>query len=234
MKKLLSFIILGITLSSCSSTKNLKFTQKSDDIVTTESLRRFLQTNKKPKVVLRVNNSSSNITQKENNNYLYNAIENQLLASGFIVRDRQLFNQVIDNKENNIDYQKLKEKSDTDLIIELTKLKDNILYETNKYYDKNNIEKVEKSSEKYRRYGASVEFKVVMLQSNEFAGIYEFNYTPCSQGKGCPISKTLKQQIKERKKMKKEKKEGYEGVEKNVLEDFIKGAVKKLVNEMRK
>jgi hypothetical protein len=231
-QKSLLLIVLAFTITSCSSTKNLKFSKKADDIVTNESLKEFLSTNKNPKVVLRVNESSVNVTEDENNDYLYNAIENQLLASGFIVRDRQLFNQIIGNKENNIDYQKLKEKSDTDLIIELTKLDPKILYKTNKYYDKNDNEKIEKSYT-YKRYGASVEFKVVMIKSNEFAGVYKFNYTPCSEGKGCTISTSLKQLLKDSKKKMKKEEKGYEGVERDELEIFIKDATKKLVSEMR-
>jgi hypothetical protein len=231
-QKSLLLIVLAFTITSCSSIKNLKFSKKADDIVTNESLKEFLSTNKNPKVVLRVNESSVNVTEDENNDYLYNAIENQLLASGFIVRDRQLFNQIIGNKENNIDYQKLKEKSDTDLIIELTKLDPKILYKTNKYYDKNDNEKIEKSYT-YKRYGASVEFKVVMIKSNEFAGVYKFNYTPCSEGKGCTISTSLKQLLKDSKKKMKKEEKGYEGVERDELEIFIKDATKKLVSEMR-
>ena len=119
MRKLnILLITLTLILSSCSVSKTLRFTQKSNDVVRTESLNEFLSKNKNPKVVLRVNESSISVTEGENNDYLYNAIENQLLASGFVVRDRQLFNQIIGNEENNIDYEKLKEKSDTDLIIE--------------------------------------------------------------------------------------------------------------------
>jgi len=224
-------IVLTLMFSSCSVTKTLKFTQKQNDIVKTESLKEFLSKNKNPKVVLRVNESSISVTEGENNDYLYNAIENQLLASGFIVRDRQLFNQIIENEENNIDYEKLKEKSDTDLIIELTKLDPKVLYETNKYYDKKNREKVENGFE-YQRYGASVEFKVIMINSNEFAGMYKFNYTPCVDG--CVISKSLRELEKERKKNKEKAKEGYEGVERDELEIFIKDATRKLVKEMRK
>lgn len=224
-------LIVCFILSSCSSTKTIKFTQKSDDIVTTETLKDFLIINKKPKVVLRVNNASVTVTEGENNDYLYNAIENQLLESGFIVRDRQLFNQIIGNDENNIDYQKLKEKSDTDLIIELTKLNPKILYETNKYYDKNNKEKIE-NSYTHKKYGASVEFKVVMINSNEFAGVYKFNYSPCMDG--CTISKPLSVLQKELRKKFKKGVQGYEGVERDQLEIFIKDATKKLVSEMRK
>ena len=231
MKKLnILLITLTLILSSCSVTKTLKFNQKSNDIVRTQSLKDFLSKNKNPKVVLRVNESSLSVTEVENNDYLFNAIENQLLASGFVVRDRQLFNQIIGNEENNIDYKKLREKSDTDLIIELTKLDPQVLYETNKYYDKKDRKKIEKNYE-YQRYGASVEFKVIMINSNEFAGMYKFNYTPCTDG--CVISKSLKELKKDEKKKKEAENESYEGVERNELEEFIKDATRKLVKKMR-
>ncbi|WP_242156376.1 hypothetical protein [Aestuariivivens sediminis] len=237
MKKL--FILFAIPIVvNCSSTKILKFSQKQDDIVKTETLKSFLANNKNPKVVLRIPQSTFNVTEtenkkapKENYDYLYNAIENQLLASGFVVRDRQLFNQIIDNDDNNIDYQKLKNTSDTDLIIELTKLDPQILYETNMYYDKNNNEKIDKYRTR-KRYGASVEYKIVLINTNEFAGVYRFNYTPCVEG--CVISKSVKDQKKEIKLFKKKGITPYVGVERDVLEDFIKDATTRLVNEMRK
>ena len=226
-------LLLLLVFFNCTSTKTLRFTKKADDIVKTSALKNFLTENKTPKVVLRVSDASYVVTEDENVDYLYNAIENQLLKSGFVVRDRQLFNQIIGNDENNIDYQKLKEKSDTELIIELIKINPSILYETNKYYDKNNKEKVEKGA-KRKRFGASIEFKIVMINSNEFAGVYKFNYTPCVEG--CVISKSfkdLKKDAKEAKQKKKEGEVGYEGVEKDILEEFVKNATKQLVEEMR-
>ncbi len=230
MKKFILLLTIPV-LIGCSSTKILKFSKTADEIVTTKTLKDFLSNNKNPKVVLRVNDASYTVTEDENIDYLYNAIENQLLSSGFIVRDRQLFNQIIGNNDNNIDYQKLKNKSDTDLIIELTKLDPKIEYETNKYYDKNNNEKVDNYG-KRKRYGASVEYKIVMINSNEFAGIYKFNYTPCVDG--CVISKSFKDLKKETKLFKKKGVKPYEGVEKDILEDFIRNATKQLVTEMRK
>ena len=222
--------MVPILFFSCISTKSLRFTQKTDDVLSTESLKDFLEENKNPKVVLRVTEPSMDVTEGENIDYLYNAIENQLLASGFIVRDRQLFNQIIQNNDNNIDYQKLKVRSDTDLIIELTKIDSRIIYETNKYYDKNNKVKVSKDFT-YQQYGASVEFKVVMINSNEFSGIYKFNYTPCVDG--CIISKSIVQLHHERRKKEREKAKAYEGVEKDELEEFMKDATQRLVHEMR-
>lgn len=231
MKANLLFIFSILFLfASCSSTKTIKFSAKNNDVYTTDNLKQFLQKHKNPKVVLRVPNSSQNTTDKEDVDYLYNAIENQLLASGFVVRDRQLFNQIIGNESNNVNYEKLKEKSDTDLIIELTKLDPDILYETNKFYTKKNKEKVETDGV-HKRYGAAVEFKVVSIENNEYGGMYKFNYTPCTEG--CVISKSFKDLRKEMKALKKLEEKPYEGVEKDVLEDFIKEATRQLVSEMR-
>lgn len=229
LKLLLSFFAL-ILFAGCSSTKTIKFSNKTPDVFTTPTLKTFLAENKNPKVVLRVPNSSIRTTDQEEIDYLFSAIENQLLASGFVVRDRQLFNQIIGNDNNNIDYEKIKEKSDTDLIIELTKLDPSILYTTNTYYNKNDKEKTETDG-KHEKYGASVEFKVVSIENNEYGGMYKFNYTPCTEG--CIISKSFKDIRKELKAMKKKDEEPYEGVEKDVLEDFIKDATKRLVSEMR-
>lgn len=228
--KLLLSAVLICLFSSCSSTKTIKFSDKEPDVYTTDNLKTFLDKNKRPKVVLRVPDASQNTTAQESVDYLYNSIENQLLASGFVVRDRQLFNQIIGNDNNNIDYEKIKEKSDTDLIIELTKLDPSIVYETNTYYDKKDKEKTETEGT-YERFGASVEFKVVSISNNEYAGMYKFNYTPCTDG--CVISKSFKDIRKELKELRKKEEEPYEGVEKDVLEEFIKDATKKLVAEMR-
>jgi len=232
MKNSLNLLLLitACLLLSCSTSKTLKFSKTPDDIIKTESLKDFLTSNKNPKVVLRVNSSSFSVTENENHDYLFNAIENQLLANGFVVRDRQLFNQIIENSDNSVNYTRLKDKSDTELIIELTNINSKILYETNKYIDGKGNEKVDKH--RHQHYGASVEFKVIIINTNEFAGSYKFNYTPCVNG--CVISKSMKELEKERKEREKERKKGYEGVERDELVVFIKDATDKLVEAMRK
>lgn len=231
MKKLIYVIMLPLFLTSCQSSKYIKFSEKENEIFTNQNLKEFLAKNKTPKVVLRIPSTSSQVTDINDNSYLYNAIENELLSKGFIVRDRQLFNQIVTNNENNLDYSVLKDKSDTDLIIELSHLKQDVLHETNKYYDMNNREKVE-LRDKHRRYGAIVEFKVIIVDKNEYAGIYRFNYTPCSIDPCLLLS--AKDQIKLENKRRKSDVIAYEGVESNEMEIFIKNATSKLVNEMRK
>lgn len=229
MKYFIYFLIIAFSVS-CSSTKSVRFTQKKNDIFTNENLKTFLASHKNPKVVLRVPFVSRDVTEQDDNSYLYNAIENELLSNGFIVRDRQLFNQIIANSENNVDYEVLKQKSDTDLIIELSQLKRDILYETNKYYDQNGREKVE-SVIKYEYFGALVEFKVIIVENNEYAGTYRFNYTPCTDP--CVVSISQRDYEKMQKEKKKNKPVGYEGVADNEMEIFIRDATKKLVQQMR-
>ncbi len=154
------------------------------------------------------------------------------MASGFVVRDRQFFNQIIGNTENNVNYENLNKKSDTDLIIELTKLDRSVLYQTNKYYDKNGNEKADDFNGPFKKYGATVEFKVVLIKNNQFAGLYDFNYTPCIDG--CIVTLSLKDIKNQMKVARKMGTQLYEGVEKNELEEFIKAATRNLVAEMRK
>lgn len=231
MKGILYFILLSFFIVSCDSTKYISFNQKTEEIVTNQNLKSFLKDNKSPKIVLRVPNSALAVTDGEDNNYLFNAIENEFLANNFIVRDRQLFNQILSNNDNNIDYSVLREKSDTDLIIELSQLKSDVLYETNKYTDEKGNQKVE-SKGNHQRYGATVEFKVIIVKDNEYAGVYRFNFVPCSDSP-CPIL-SLKEKIKLEKENKKLGVKPYEGVEKDVMVEFIKGATRKLINQMRK
>ncbi|MFA7615636.1 MAG: hypothetical protein WCY16_03535 [Weeksellaceae bacterium] len=231
MKKCIFLFCLSILFISCDSTKYISFTQNKEDIITNQNLKDFLKNNKSPKVVLRVPNSSLAVTDTEDNSYLFNAIENEFLANGFLVRDRQLFNQILSNSDNNVDYSVLRDKSDTDLIIELSQLKYDVLYETNKYTDDAGREKVENKIV-HKRYGAMVEFKVIIVKNNEYAGVYRFNYVPCSDSP-CQIL-SLKKKVELEKENKKAGILPYEGVEKNEMELFIKGATNKLIKEMRR
>jgi hypothetical protein len=225
LSKVLILLIIAPLFLSCSTTKTVKFTQKTDEIVNTKSLKEYLSENENPKIVLRVTRSEENVTENEENDYLFNAIENQLLESGFIVRDRQLFTQIISNMESSDDYKNLKEKSDTDLIIELIKIKRDVEYTTNKYIDDKGREKTEVSVVR-KKYGATIEFKVILINSNEFAGLYKFNYTPCTDG--CIVSGPVRRMTRPNSKDK-----AFEGVEFDELEAFVKDATKKLVGEMR-
>tara|TARA_R110002124_G_scaffold59973_1_gene164795 strand:- start:1636 stop:2346 length:711 start_codon:yes stop_codon:yes gene_type:complete len=233
-KTLLIGIGIAILTVACgtplSSLRTVKFSDKKDEITTTPSLSEYLSTNPNPKIVLRTSARliSDNVTEKEQNNYLYNTIESELLKSGFIVRDRQLFEKIVTNSDNNTNYENLKQKSDTDLIIELTNLDRSIIYQTNTYSDEKGQEKTSSMLAERIFYGATIEFKVVMINTNEFAGIYKFNYVPCVDG--CeirPAKRLTKRELDEVKKV------SYEAVEEDKLIEFAKNATRQLILEMR-
>lgn len=97
------FLLISLILfTNCQTTKSIRFSQKENEIVTNQNLKTFLANTKNPKIVLRVPYTSKEVTENDKNTYLYNAIEHEFLKNGFIVRDRQLFNQIIANSENNL------------------------------------------------------------------------------------------------------------------------------------
>ncbi|TXD80685.1 hypothetical protein ESY86_20240 [Subsaximicrobium wynnwilliamsii] len=233
-KTLLIGIGIALLTFACgtplSTVRTVKFSPKNDEITTTPSLKEYLSTNPKPKIVLRTSArlNSDNVTEKEQNNYLYNTIESELLKSGFIVRDRQLFEKIVTNSDNNTNYENLKQKSDTDLIIELTNLDRSIIYQTNTYSDENGKEKTSSMLATKIFYGATIEFKVIMIETNEFAGIYKFNYVPCVDGcETRPAKRLTKRELDERTI------ESYEAVEEDKLIEFTRNATRQLISEMR-
>ena len=221
--------------ASCTSTKTISFNQKQDNIYTTPGLKDFLDKNKNPKIVLRISPSVLKeveaMRDEKNFDYLYDIIENQFLRKGFQVRDRQLFSQITANDQNTINYKQIMSKSDTELIIEMTRFNPAVLYETNVYEDKKGKSKIEDYG-KYEKYGAIVDFKVILITNNELAGSYKFHYTPCVDG--CLIEQSLKDRNKMLKKMRKKDVEPYKGMERDDLEIFIRDATSKLISAMRK
>jgi len=232
---------------SCSTPDKLvKFTPKPRDIYTNENLKTFLRSNSQPNIVLRVPNAYEDVTTKSTNDKViavsqeneamdiyYNAIEKEFLRAGFSVRDRGLFNEVLkkmsrDNTEN-INYSQIKDLTNTDLIVEVIKINPAVQYITNKAYsvDKKGRTKEYTSSKQYKKYGASAEFKIILVKNNEMAGTYTFNYTPCIDG--CELSK-FNSKPKPVSKLKVAPAiPAYEGVEKNVMEEFIKRCSQDLI-----
>jgi hypothetical protein len=65
-----------------------------------------------------------------------------------------------------------------------------------------------------------------MINTNEFAGIYKFNYVPCIDG--CSYGPTTRPPKRELDKAR-----FYEAVEENTLVEFVRKATNQLVAEMR-
>lgn len=231
MKQILSIAVITMLIASCtSSTRIIKFPKQPDEVFANSNLKDFFKTNKSPNIVLRVPNNNdkatSNTSTSKDNNVLYNAIEKELLKQGFSVRDRGLFNELL-SKSQTSDYSKIKELTNTDVILEVVNIDPAVVYTTNKVTvigKKKETEQI--GSIDYKKYGASVEFRMIMVKNNEIAGTYKYNYQPCPTG--CEIA-TFKFTGKNASK----KIELKETVSINTLEEFITLCTKDLIKSIR-
>ena len=225
------FVLLIVVFANCStSTKIIKFPKSPDEVYANNNLKEFFKTNRTPNVVLRVPNNNdkatSNTSTSKDNNVLYNAIEKELLKQGFSVRDRGLFNELL-SKSQTTDYSKIKELTNTDVILEVVNIDPAVVYTTNK------VTIIGKKKETqgignidYKKYGASVEYRIIMVKNNEIAGTYKYNYQPCPDG--CEIGSFNFSGKRNNKKV-----ELRETLSVNTLEEFIKHCTQDLVKSFK-
>lgn len=203
----------------------IKFAKLPDDVYANHNLKEYFKSHNNPKIVLRVPNTNdkatSNTMTNGNNDLLYNAIEKELLKEGFIVRDRGLFNEIVD-KSQSADYSKLGEETNTDLILEVVNINPSVSYTTNKITEVKGTSEIGSNISKvtYKQVGASVEFRLILVKNNEIAGNYKYNFTPCTDG--CPISDWKYNKHTKALELK-------ETVEVNKLEEFMKLCTQQLI-----
>ena len=227
---ILATLSLIFLIGCASETKVIRFPKRPDDIYANSNLKEFFKVNRQPNVVLRVPNTAdkatSNTNLNQDNNVLYNAIEKELLKQGYSVRDRGLFNEII-NKSGSTDYSKIKDLTNTDLIIEVVNIDPKVMYSTNKV----SVSRKKKTTEQisnidYKRYGASIEFRIIMVRNNEIAGTYKYNYQPCPEG--CELASFKFSGKKGNKQV-----EVRETVSVNTLEEFITLCTRDLIRSFR-
>lgn len=203
--------------------------------------------NSSPSIVLRVPDAVEKATKSEENAFIYNAIEKELVIAGFDVKDRAVFNEVV-NKNNELDYKSLKELTNTDLILELIRVEGKIEHNTNVFYTKRDKQKLAKRGGTIVRYGQVLEFKIVMLEKNEYGGSYSFYHTPCKDiksikddcncnigHKGAKIYNYIDMCKPSRAEVRRRKKQAFDVVrEQDAYEKFIRNGVKQMIAEITK
>lgn len=100
----------------------------TDDVSVRPSLRQLVKEHPSLKVVLRVPNVTTNVTQagqalagNAGLDHAYDEIEKKLFDAGYVVRDRALLSSLID-KEGITSYKEIQARVDTDLIIDVSNL----------------------------------------------------------------------------------------------------------------
>jgi hypothetical protein len=178
MKRLFAVLTTALLISSCNPLVKITLDQPKDEVFTKPILNQYFKNDQKT-ILLRIPNQSGVVTNSNTNeNQLYNYIEKDFFKSGFIVRDRAIFEKVLTQSQD-IDYSKVKELTNTDIILEIVSIQKQE-YETNKY-EKNDKAKVARDCH-WKFPGSKIDLKIIMVKENEIAGIYTFYQTQCING----------------------------------------------------
>jgi hypothetical protein len=169
-----------------------KFEAKKDDLFAKESLRKLIKNNRNTTIVVRNlvgSYSALKVSGGDPGNSLINILEKVFTKNDFIVRDRALFEKSF-NQSGATDYSKMKDLTDTDLILELVEIS-NVPYVTNSYYKNGRLIKLPSLQTPLSYNGTKIELKIIKVKENDIVGTYTFYDTPCSDG--CNVYKYLKQ-----------------------------------------
>lgn len=237
MKKITFSLVLLLSFSSCLQRGYIKFNSLDDEKIATKTIKKFLKENPNPSIVLKAPYSENKSTSSDRNAYIYNAIEKELLMANFNVKDRGLFNEVI-HKSKEVDYKNIKELTNTDLLLELVQQSRKVEFKTNKYFNKKGEEKVFKDKE-FTLYGAVIEFKLTIIETNQFAGSYTFYWSPCTELDyecDCEVAykfggaRTYRHLSFCRDK---NDNSGYEYVSENKMVNFVREGIKRMISELK-
>ncbi|AEH01948.1 hypothetical protein [Lacinutrix sp. 5H-3-7-4] len=181
MNKTLLIISCLLLFTSCSLKKGyIQFNEENkDEIISSQAIKEHLKKHPNPSIVLKAPDVGNHVTESNDNSYIYNAIEKELLLGGFDVKDRGLFNEVV-NKSKEIDYAEIKRITGTDLILELVQIDVERGYKTNTFFGANGNQIVEPGIV-FEKGGVIVEFKITIIENNVYGGSYLFHYTPCKE-----------------------------------------------------
>jgi hypothetical protein len=229
LRIIISLMVLSFTVVGCYYQGYVKFEAPEQEAISTNKLREFMRNNKSPKIVLRVPSPELIATGTENNDPIYNAIENEFIKAGYKVRDRALFEEMLSSSDEKNNYEEISRRTDTDMILELLKLDTDVYYETNKYYTYNGEERVFPIKNSLSAPGAEARFKLILIDENEVAGSFTFHYAPCPNGCDVVISNFNVYYNFERVQT---ENYPYQHVEINELEEFIRRVTQDLIEHL--
>lgn len=222
-------IITLFLLSSCYRPITIKLSRKEPEIYTNAGLKQILA-KKSPSLVLR--KPTTSIIISESNEYdagvVYNTIEKEFLKSGFTVRDRTIFEKILLARYD-LDYSKMKDLSNTDLVFEVLDIKKRTI-KTNNYYTPKGILRRMKYEQTFQ--GWAVEFRIINIKENEIVGNYTFYYIPCSDA-GCSyaLSKDGRLYLPQSKT---QLSPNYETMTEDTWEEFARHFTRTLIAELHK
>lgn len=187
MKIKFFFIVSYILIESCTTTtKIIKYPEIKNEVYVDSKLRNFFNGNKSPRIVLRITQpAAKTLVESTAYNYLYNAMENEIIKQGFRVKDRKIFNEIISKTYSSESFKQ--ELTDVDFVLEVINIDDKIVYSTNTITEiRSKKIREKKRSMTFKNIGGSVEYRIIDVRNNEIGGTFKFHYQPCAHG--CPLS----------------------------------------------
>ncbi len=180
--KIAAAVLLIAILSSCSQfyLGAVKPDVASrNEIVITPELKALLRAIPKPKIVIRVTNPPTNVTEADRFNSYINEIEKVFLRQGYTVRDRALLENLM--RGGNVDYKSIKEKIDTDLIIDILGLNFDLSTVSHSFINKTtHLEEPFATLETYVECGvATLECRVTIVDKGQLGGLFTLKTSPC-------------------------------------------------------
>ena len=110
LTKIFLLLFMALNLSSCLQYGVISFKGKESKLSAADNIKSFMKENKKPSILLRIPTHVQTTTEGKHRNYLYSAIENELAKADFVVRDRGLFNEVLQfEKKEGFRYKRINE-----------------------------------------------------------------------------------------------------------------------------
>jgi len=180
--KIAAVVLLTVILSSCTQPYlgNVKLNvAASNEIVFTPELKELLQVIPKPKIVIRVTNPPTNVTEADRFNSYINEIEKIFVQKGYTVRDRALLENLM--RSGNIDYKGIKDKIDTDLIIDILALNFDNSTASRTFFNKTTQKEEPFATEQtYVECGiATLECRLTIVDRGQLGGLFTLRTSPC-------------------------------------------------------
>lgn len=150
-----------------------------NEIVFTTELKTLLQDIPKPKIVIRVPNPSANVTEAEKFNAYINVIEKVFVQNGYTVRDRALLENLL--RAGHTDYKGIKDKIDTDLIIDILALQFDIPHKVGKFLNKK-TQKEESFATELNYVDcvmANLECRLTIVDRGQLGGLFTLRTSRC-------------------------------------------------------
>jgi hypothetical protein len=148
------------------------------EIVITPELKKLLQDIPMPKIVIRIPSPPSNVTEADKFNSYINIIEKMFVQQGYTVRDRALLENLM--KSGNVDYRSIKDKIDTDLIIDILALRFDGTTAVRTFFNKTTQkEELFATQQTYVECPvASLECRVTIVDRGQLGGLFTLRTSP--------------------------------------------------------